>query len=126
MRGQFRYALVTAFVSVVLLIPAAGLASTGGGPVLIWSPTTSAGTYSYGILNAGQTASVTFTLTNSGTAATGALKITLAGSSAFTKIGDTCSGAKLKSNTSCNVTIQYAPHTNGQTDSAALTAASSK
>jgi hypothetical protein len=50
----------------------------------------------------------------------------MTGSTAFTKIGDTCGGAKLKPNTSCNVTIQYAPATNGQSDSATLTAASSK
>jgi hypothetical protein len=126
MRGLFRHALVMAGVSVVLLIPAAGLASTSGGPLLIWSPTTSAGTYSYGTVAAGQTVSQTFTLTNSGGTATAALKVTLTGSPAFTKLGDTCAGARLKSNTSCNVTIQYAPHTNGQNDSATLTAASSK
>src|SRR5215470_11589884 len=92
MRGLFRHALVAAGVSVVLLIPAAGLASTSSTVVLIWSPTTSAGTYNYGTLNPGQTASQTLTLTNSGTAASAALKITLTGSSAFTKIGDTCTG----------------------------------
>jgi hypothetical protein len=43
-----------------------GLAATSGGPALILSPTTSTGTYNYGTLDAGQTASQTFTITNSG------------------------------------------------------------
>src|SRR5260370_769389 len=126
MRGLFRGAVVATGVSVVLLVPAAGLASTGGGAVLILSPTTSAGTYSYGTLDAGQTASQTLTLTNSGGTATAALSISLTGSSAFKKIGDTCSGAKLKPNTSCNVTVQYAPAAAGQNDGATLTATSDK
>ena len=126
MRGLFRRAVVATGVSVVLLIPAAGLASTAGGPALILSPTTSTGTYNYGTLDAGQTASQTFTITNSGGTATAALSISLTSSSAITKIGDTCSGVKLKPNTSCNVTIRYAPATAGQNDSATLTAASSK
>ena len=66
MRGLFRHALVATGVSVVLLIPATGLAGTSGGPALILSPTTSTGTYNYGTLDAGQTASQTFTITNSG------------------------------------------------------------
>jgi hypothetical protein len=44
-----------------LLIAAAGLASTVGGPVLIWSPTTAAGTFNFGILTAGQAVSQTST-----------------------------------------------------------------
>jgi hypothetical protein len=126
MRSLIRRATVVAGAAAVLLGPAVGGASASGTPVLFWSPTTSAGTYNYGTLNAGQTASQTFTLTNSGSMATSALKITLAGSSAFTKIGDTCSGARVKANRSCNVTVQYAPATSGQTDSATLTATSSK
>ena len=126
MRSLIRRATVVAGAAAVLLGPAVGRASASGVPVIFWSPTTSAGTYNYGTLNAGQTASQTFTLTNSGSMATSALKITLTGSSAFTKIGDTCSGARVKANRSCNVTVQYAPATSGQTDSATLTATSSK
>src|SRR5690349_2018212 len=126
MRGLFRHALVATGASVVLLIPATGAAATSGGPVLIWSPTTSAGTYSFGTLDAGQTASQTFTLINSGGTATAALSVTVTGPSAFTKLGDTCTGAKLKPNTSCNVTIHYAPSSAGQNDSVTLTATSGK
>jgi hypothetical protein len=126
MRSLTRRAAVVAGAVVVLLGPAAGVASASGTVALIWSPTTSTGTYNYGTLIPGQTASQTFTLINSGSASTAALKVTLTGSSAFTKTGDTCGGAKLKPNKSCYVIVQYGPTTSGQTDSATLTATSSK
>jgi hypothetical protein len=106
----------------VLLFPAMGPASAAGAPVLTWSPTTSPSTYSFGTVNAGQKVSMALTLTNSGGKATGALTVTLAGLPAFTKTADTCTGANLSSKKSCRVTVQYAPATPGQVDSATLTA----
>src|ERR1700751_2608769 len=109
MRSLIRHAAVVTCAAVMWLIPAAGVGRLGRGPVLIWSPTPSAGTYNFGTLDAGQTVSQTVPLPNSGGAATAALSITMTGSSAFTKIGNTCNQVKLKANTSCNVTVQYAP-----------------
>jgi hypothetical protein len=126
MRGLIRRTAVVAGAAVALLGSAAGVASAGGGPVLGWSPTTSQGTYNYGTLQAGQTVSKAFVLTNSGGSATAALKITLTGSGAFTKTADTCTGTSLGPRKSCSVTVQYAPTTPGQGDAATLTAASGK
>jgi hypothetical protein len=126
MRGLIRHTAVVAGAAVALLGPAAGVASAGAGPVLGWSPTTSQGTYNYGTLQAGQTVSKAFVLTNSGGSATAALKITLAGSGAFTKTAETCTGTSLGPRKSCSVTVQYAPTTPGQRDAATLTAASGK
>src|SRR3954451_17283947 len=79
-RGWRRRAAVAGGAAFMLLGPAAGMAGAAAtGPVLGWSPS---GTYGYGTLNAGQTASQTFTLDNSGSGATAALQITLSGSSA--------------------------------------------
>jgi hypothetical protein len=125
MRGLILRAAVAAGAALTLLVPAE-TASASGTVVLIWSPTTSTGTYSYGTLTVGQTASQTFTLLNSGGANTSALTITLTGPSTFTKIGDACTGAKLKPDTSCNVIVRYAAATSSQNDSATLTAASGK
>jgi hypothetical protein len=126
MRGSIRRAVVVVSAAVVVLGPAAGVASASAAPVLGWAPTTSPGTYSYGTLHAGQAASQVFTLTNSGNKATGALSVTLTGSAAFTKTKDTCSGVKLGTNGSCSVTVSYAPAASNQNDSAKLTATSSK
>ena len=121
MRGLIRRAAGAASAAVVLLGLTAGVASAAGTVVLSWSPTTSPGTYNFGTVNAGQKLSQALTLTNSGGKASGALKVTLAGSSAFTKTADTCTGANLSSKKSCRVTVQYAPTTPGQADSATLT-----
>jgi Abnormal spindle-like microcephaly-assoc'd, ASPM-SPD-2-Hydin len=123
MRGLIRRAAVAASAAVVLLGLTAGVASASasGTVVLSWSPTTSPGTYNFGTVNAGQKVSQALTLTNSGKAS-GTLTVTLAGSSAFTRTVDTCSGISLSSKKSCRVTVQYAPTTPGQTDSATLTA----
>jgi hypothetical protein len=126
MRSRIRRAAVAAGAALVLLGPATGVARASGAPVLSWAPTTSAGTYNYGTLTAGQTLSQAFTLTNSGGTATSALKIRLAGSSAFTKTADTCTATSLGPKKSCSVTITYAPTTSGQTDKATLTATSNK
>jgi len=79
--------------AVVLLGPAAGVASASGTVALGWSPQTS-GTYSYGTVSVGQSPkpSQTSTLKNAGTSASSALKTTLAGSAAFAKTADTCTG----------------------------------
>jgi hypothetical protein len=91
---------------------------------LSWSPTTSSGTYDYGTLDAGagQTKAVTFTLANAGGMASGALAITLPGSAAFTITQDGCTGRSLGPKKSCTVTVEYAPTSSGQSDSATLTA----
>jgi hypothetical protein len=54
------------------------------------------------------------------------LNITLTGSSAFSITGDTCSATSLGPKKSCTVTIQYAPTTAAENDTATLTAASNK
>jgi hypothetical protein len=91
---------------------------------LAWSPTTSSGTYDYGTLNAGagQTKSVTFTLTNAGGMASGTLAITLSGPSAFTITKDGCTGTSLGPKKSCTVTAKYAPTSSGENASASLSA----
>jgi hypothetical protein len=121
MRGSICHAMVAAGAAVVLLSLAVGVASAAGAPVLSWSPTTSPGTYNFGTVTAGQKVSQALTLTNSGGKATGALTVSLAGSAAFTKTADTCTGANLSSKKSCRVTVQYAPTTPGQADSATIT-----
>jgi hypothetical protein len=126
MRGLIRRAVVAAGAAVVLLGPAAGMASASGGPVLGWSPTTSAGTFDYGTVNAGSTTSQAFTVINSGGSASSALKITLTGSAAFSKTADTCTGTSLGRGKTCRVTVAYAPTTSGRTDTATLTASSKK
>jgi hypothetical protein len=70
----------------------------------------------------GQTVSQTFTLTNSGGSATGMLSVSLSGSLAFSITSDGCTGTALGKGRSCTVTVQYAPTTAGQSDSATLTA----
>jgi hypothetical protein len=122
MRGLIRRAAVAASAAVVLLGLTAGLAGAAATATLSWSPTTSPGTYNFGIVNAGQKVSQALTLTNSGGKASGALRVTLTGSSAFTTTADTCTGANLSSKKSCRITVQYAPTTPGQTDSATLAA----
>jgi hypothetical protein len=126
MRGIVRRALVTISAVAVLVFAAAGVASASGTVVLTWSPATSAGTYAYPTINAGQKVSQAFTLTNSGTVATSALKIALANVSgtAFTKTADSCTGTSLGPKKKCTVTVRYAPTTPGESDKATLTATS--
>jgi hypothetical protein len=122
MRGWGRLMVAAAVAAVGLLVPAAGQAG-GGAPALAWSPSTS-GAYDYGTLDAGAgaTKSVNFTLTNSGGMAAGTLKVTLSGSSAFTLTTDGCTGRSLGPKKTCGVTVQYAPASAGQSDSATLAA----
>jgi outer membrane protein assembly factor BamB len=109
--------------AVALLVPASGQA--GRAPALAWSPTTSTGTFDYGAVDVGQTASQTFTLTNSGGSASAALTVALSGSAAFTKTADTCAATSLGPKKTCTVSVQYAP-TVGGSDQATLTAAGNK
>lgn len=124
MRGLVARAAVVAVAAVALVVPAVA-ASASQTPVTNWSPTTSAGTYDYGTVSAGQTVSKTFTLTNSGGSATSALTITVTGS-AFTKTADSCTGTSLGPGTSCTVTVSYAAASAGQNDTGTLTAAANK
>jgi HYDIN/CFA65/VesB-like, Ig-like domain len=121
MRVLIRRAAVVAAVTIALAVPA-GVASASGPPVLSWAPTTSAGTYDYGTLNAGQTASSTFTLTNFGGTASGTLTIVLSGPAAFNKTTDTCTARSLGPNKSCSVTVTYSPTAPHQSESGTLTA----
>jgi hypothetical protein len=130
MRGLIRRAAVVAGAVVVVLGPAAGVASAAGGTVKLgWSPS---GTVSFGGFNPGATSPPqAFKLTNSGSSGSGALKITLTPASgtpasAFTKTTDTCTGASLGPNKSCSVSVTYtAPATPGSYQ-ATLSAASNK
>src|SRR6266508_1325005 len=123
MRGLIRSIVAAAAAAVTLLAPAAG--QTAGAPTLAWSPATN-DAYDYGTVTVGQTASQTFTLTNSGGSATGILTVTLSGSSAFTKTADGCTATSLGPRKSCSVSVQYAPTTAGQSDSATLAASGKK
>jgi hypothetical protein len=108
----------------VLLGSAAVVASASEAPVLGWSPMTSPGAYSYHALNPGETASQVFTLTNSGGPVSLAVKVKLTGSVAFAKTADSCSGQPLGSGASCTVTVQFAPASYGEIDTATLKAVS--
>lgn len=78
---------------------------------LVWSPTTTARTYTFGTLDAGAgaTKSATFTLTNSGGSNTGDLMVTLPASTAFTITANACTGVSLGPTQSCSVTLEFAP-----------------
>ena len=75
-----------------------------------WSPT----------VQAGQTASQEFTLTNQGGQASGKLSTQLQYNSgsptAFSLISDGCTNASLGPGRSCTIIVQYAPVTSGQRD----------
>jgi hypothetical protein len=94
--------------------------------VLAWSPTTGSGVYDFGTLDsgAGATMSVTFTLSNSGgrSSAMIAANLTNVSGAAFSITADSCSATALGPNKSCQVTVEYAPTVNGESDSATLTA----
>jgi hypothetical protein len=78
------------------LLVSAGQAGAGSS-VLTLSPTTSSGTFGYGMVDAlaGQTATKTFTLSNSGGSA-GAITVTLANTpgTAFAITSNGCNGVK--------------------------------
>jgi hypothetical protein len=91
--------------------------------VLSWSPVTSPGSFDFGTVSPGGTASQVFTLKYSGGGDSEGLqlKITLTGSAAFTKTADTCTHI-LRPHRSCTVTVQYAPGGAGHLDTGTLTA----
>jgi hypothetical protein len=116
-RRRASAALIAAgFIGLGLLVPSAGQAARL--PATAFSPSS----YDYGTIDAGTTASKTFTLTNSGASATGALSVSLMGSSAFSVTADTCTARSLGPRNSCSVTVQYAPTTAGASDTATLIA----
>ena len=129
-RLSHRRGALTALVSIGVLASALLGASSAWArsalPSLVWSPTTSSGTYNYGTLNAGQAKEVTFTLENTGGKASGALTVTLPGSSAFSVTSDECTERSLGPNKSCTVTVKYAPASSDESDTATLTGTSKK
>jgi hypothetical protein len=120
-RRRASAALVAAgLIGLGLLVPTVGQAARL--PATAFSPSS----YDYGTIDAGTTASKTFTLTNSGGSATGALSVSLTGSSAFSVTADTCTARSLGPRKSCSVTVRYAPTTAGASDSATLRASGKK
>lgn len=117
-------AVVAVFVLVAAPTAAAGK-SKASPPAIALTPSTS-GTYDYGTIEPGQSASQTFTLTNLGGTATGRLAIELSGSTAFAITADVCSATSLGPRKSCTVTVEYGPTAAGQSDSASLTASGKK
>jgi Cep192 domain 4 len=112
-------------VLAVVLATSSSAHAKSSGPALAFTPPTSGGEYDYGIVGVGNHIDQAFTLMNSGGSASGAMMITLTGSSAFTKIGDTCTGGSLGPSKKCAVTVRYTP-TDGGNDTATLTATSTK
>lgn len=86
------------------------------------SPQTSGGAFDYGTVEIGNSPGTTFHFTNLLKSKTAPLRISLSGSTAFTKSRDTCKGTRLAPGKSCLVRITYTPTTDGQTDTASLTA----
>jgi centrosomal CEP192-like protein/low-density lipoprotein receptor class B len=101
--------------AVVTLAFAATLGQAARLPAIAWSPVTSPGTFDYGTVDVGDAESQAFALTNSGRSATGMLRVSLGGAAEFTITADACTGTALGPGKSCNVTVQYAPTTAGQT-----------
>ena len=108
-------ATVATTAAIVTLMFTATLGQAAGLPAIAWSPVTSPGTFDYGAVNVGQAASQTFALTNSGGSATGMLRVSLGTATEFSVTADACTGVALGPRKSCNVTVQYAPTTAGQT-----------
>jgi len=124
MRGLMRATVAAAAATLALLVPEA--AQAGGPPAIAWSPTTSGGTFDHGAIVVGETASQAFTLTNTGGSATARLSISLSGSEAFSITSDACTGTSIGKRKSCAVTVEYAPTTVGQSDTATLSASGKK
>jgi hypothetical protein len=126
MHRVIRVILAGASAAVTLLAPTAGHTRPPA-PTLVWTPQAS-GSFDFGTVAVGQTAMQTFTLTSSKGKIEG-LTVTLSGSATFTKTSDGCSGTQTSVNAarkSCSVTVQYAPATAGQADSATLAVSSNK
>src|SRR5262249_60091471 len=121
-----RYLLPAALVvaaAVALVAPASGQA--GSAPSLAWSPSTS-GAYDYGTVKVGDKPVQTFAVKNSGGTASGALTISVSGSSAFSITSDACTGTALGKGKSCAVSVEFAPSTAGQSETATLVASGKK
>src|SRR5580704_14717491 len=121
-----RIGIIVAAAAMGMLV-AGTSAQAAATPVLAWSPTTSGGTYDFGTIDGvgGKTATQTFTLTNSGRSATGtlaAVALTNTSGTAFSITSDGCSDLSLGPRKFCQVTVEYAPTTSGESDSATLTA----
>jgi hypothetical protein len=112
------------FAAAVAVFVAPGVAHAESVSAIKFTPQTAPGAFDYGAVDGvgGKTKTQVFTLRNSGGRATSALKITLTGSAAFTKTADTCAKHSLRLKKTCKVTVVYAPTSNGQTDTATLTA----
>jgi hypothetical protein len=103
----------------VLLVPAVLAAD---GPSLAVNPSS----YDFGRINAGTTASQTFTFTTPKATLKG-LTVTLTGSTRFSTSEDTCSDAKsLAPKHPCTVTVVFAPLRDGEGDTGTLTVSSAK
>jgi hypothetical protein len=108
MKTRFWLASGLTGAALVLLTVAGQQAGGATAPAITWSPSTN-GTFDYGMVNVGQTASQEFTLTNSGGRASGTLTIAQSGSAAFTITADDCTGNSLGPGKTCGVTVEFAP-----------------
>lgn len=117
--------LVGAVVLTASILGSASIAAAAG-PILSWSPTTTAGAFDYGTVAPGGSASTTFTLRNSGGASTSGLTTTLSGSTAFAIMSDRCRGTSLPPGRSCLVRVRYTPVAGVPSDSASLAAVGRK
>ena len=100
---------------------ASGVPPVGGSsapPALAFTPSS----WTAGPIAPETTTMQTFTLTNTGGRASGALTVTVSGPAAFTLTADTCTGTSLGPDKQCSVTVQYAPTSDGENDTATLTA----
>ena len=102
------------------LLSFAPAALANSGPSLSFAPSS----WTAGPIDSGTTTSLTFTLMNSGGRASGAITVTVSGSAAFSipSGDDGCTGRSLGPNKSCSVTVQYAPISSGESDTATLSA----
>jgi hypothetical protein len=82
--------------------------------------------FDYGTIAAGSTKSQTFELFVTGKGSNSGITITLTGSAAFAITSDGCTGATITSKKPCFVTVQYAPTTAGESDTATLTFTTTK
>jgi hypothetical protein len=122
-----RIGIIVAAVAMGMLVagPSAQAAAT---PVLTWSQGgTTITSYDFGTVDGvgHQIARQMFTLTNTGGSSTGtlaAVALTNTNGTAFSIINDGCSGLSLGPRKFCQDTVEYAPTTNGESDSATLTA----
>ena len=122
-----RIGIIVAAAAMGMLV-AGTPAQAANTPVLTWSQGgTTITSYDFGPVDGvgGKTATQTYTLTNTGKSSTGtlaAVALTNTSGTAFSITSDGCSGLSLGPNKFCQVTVEYAPTTSGESDSATLTA----